>query len=329
MKNFKVLSSLFIVFLLVGCGSSRTRSIEVAKTNQYPSWYGISKDTNKFIFSLGSGVNKDTAVANALKNAVSKLSVSVESSFEVNKTVTNGRYNRDIKDTIKTSVAKININNYEIVEFKRIKYNESIVKVKIDKTKLVSYLKDNLTQEINSLLEVEKQLSKTNAIKQLVVYKSLYEKLNDKLPMMYIISQLDNTFNIKYHKNIINEIHKKYLNKQNNTKVSIKNIKGAKSFIDSLSDYLTSKNIKIVNKSNVNITLDINRNYSKTQYFDIVIYTINLKTVYKNNIVGNRKYEMKLHNKGDVKRLDEKASKQFLAKIQGMSLMEVFSFQEQ
>jgi len=324
MFMIKLIFIFLLTFIFIGCNSNKN-NIGIRKINKYPVWYTVPKDNKQFIFSLGTGIDKDSAVANALKNAISKLSVSIESSIEINKTLKNGRYNRDIKQNIKTSISKININNYKIINFKRIKYNEFIVKIQIDKYKLASYLKDKLSQEVTSLLQIEKNLYKYNYIQQLVEYKNIYNKLNQKLSMLYIISSLDKTFNIDYYKNLINVMHDKYLDKESNAKVTLIYSKNIKEFANSLNAYLTSRKISIVKNSDLKIFLSIDKTNSTNKYFNIIIYTVNLKAVYNNMIVGNKKYEIKLPNKGNTKRLNEKASEYFLRDIEKQSLMNAFS----
>ena len=90
MKNLKIILITLTILILTVCGSKAPNNINTPKLNKYPNWYNISDDNNQYIFSLGMGLNKDKAVVVALKNAISKLSISIESSFEKNKTILKG-----------------------------------------------------------------------------------------------------------------------------------------------------------------------------------------------------------------------------------------------
>jgi len=318
-----------ILLFFVGCGGSNNpQPAEINKTKTLPTWYiNESKDTHLKMYSSSIGKNKKDAISNALIDIVSRLSISVESEFQADTKVSGKSYNKEIKKTIKTKVNNIKINNYEVLNSKRISYNKYLIKISIDKSKLSDYLQAKVNKKFNLLLEEEKAISNSNPIVQQNKYNLLIQSMNDIVPKLYVIKSLDQLFEDKKYFKTLDHFQKQYLKLKYKTNLYVYAKKADKNFTSKLKTYLLSYNINIRKKSNTDLYLriDTNKSIVNNEYFKMVIYKAKLKLYYKKVLVGENIIEIKTHNKGNHNRISEKASSAFYSKIKDKTLFELMN----
>jgi hypothetical protein len=188
---------LFIaLFFILGC--SAKDELDLSSKKVLPQWYINPPQTSQTrLYSVGEGESKEVALKNALNMMVSTLSVSIESSYNSRKFVQEGRVNTnqlDVENKISSSVKKIRISSYELLEYEEVGFRNHILLIQADKSKLFQSLKDELDQDF-SIVDAElKSLSLYNALEQLSRYKKIKTKLDDVQDRLIVMSVLDNSF---------------------------------------------------------------------------------------------------------------------------------------
>jgi len=302
---FIILSSIFI-----GCNTITPNKAEIIK--QLPQWYEKPlQNTDQFSYAIAISTTKEEAVAKALQEIVSQLNISIKSSYKSQKNISNGQYTSETQNNIETEISKIKINNYEIIDFYRHKYNEYFVQVKVDKIKWLEYLKVTIKREFEEFTLVEKSAIHDNDLRKLDIFKNLYIQAKSNLSKIYIIKSLNHSFDDSYYINKITTYKEKYLETENNLSIEIVNKNKTTFFKEKLESYFTKQQIKI-NTSNIKVHLIVTEKIIKNDYFDMVIFTVTLKTYFKDTLIGNNEFEIKAHNKGDMNRIRQKASNELL-----------------
>ncbi|MGB3750432.1 MAG: LPP20 family lipoprotein [Arcobacteraceae bacterium] len=313
MKLYNVLYFIILSSLFIGCSASTPSSPKIVK--QLPQWYtSPPKNTDRFSYATAISTTKEEAVAKALQEIISQLNISIKSSFKSQKTISNGHYTSKIQNNIETEISKITINNYEIINFYRQRYNQYLVQIKVDKSKWLEYLKATLKKEFEQFSIVEKSAQNYHHLRQLDIFKNLHSQAKSQLSKITIIKALDHSFDERYYDNKINSYQKKYLEIEKNLSVEIVNKSNQIFFTEKLKSYFTKQKIKL-NYSHTKVALFVTEKRIKNEYLDMIIFTITLKTYFNDRLIGNNEFEIKAHNKGDMNRIRQKASVEFLEVI--------------
>jgi len=195
MKLFYI-SALFIGLILTGCGGTAPKPVKKELT---PTWVTsiLPNDTDVQMFGMAIGKNRETAIKAALVDMISKLDTTIESTFQSIQKEESSYYSESSINSIKSSISKIKINNYKVIKSFRISYNEFAVLIETDKQKFITGLKDSLLVQKQSIKEKYNALKDSDSISRYNVKKELAKLSGELLPMILILSELDNSFDKK------------------------------------------------------------------------------------------------------------------------------------
>ncbi len=236
--------------------------------HQPPKWYVKEySDTNRYIFATGEGKTKKEAINDALSYAASKLSVTINSTFESTKGYFNNPENsyESVKHTIISRVKNFNFYDYKII--KSIKNNDKYyILLQIDRKKNALII---LEKAKETLKEIELKSQTDDKIEIIKTYPKLIKKLQKIISDIYISKSLYSSPEtdklLKKAINLKNSLEKKLKNITFNIKNDYKNI---------LHDSLSSLNQKISTKG---IRSSIKVTGNKKKAAGLYIYKINSK----------------------------------------------------
>jgi hypothetical protein len=271
-----IIIGLFMMFVVTGCFHNNPKPI------QYPKWYNNTiQDTATTYYGTAEGSSKKEAITNALNEIASKVSISIESTFQSNTISSNTQYQKIISKNVKNEVKKIEFTQYNIVKFKKISNNKFIVRVSIDKE-----ANAKITQKrIETKLKEYKQLlaQKNNLATKLKQYnKILKEIINNLIPKCFIVKTLYNTQTIDMKLDellSLQEAIQKFI-----ANISFKIDSNKSGYDKVIAQILSEKNYTVVT-TNPNIYIKID---AKEQKISAVGYKI-LKTKITITIYENKK----------------------------------------
>lgn len=155
MKKIHILASIALAITLSACGGSSPSPQENTSANA-PEWvYAAQKSTSTHYYAVGSGKSKKAARLAALDNISSTISVSISSSTQVKKRISNSSYSRSMSQNILASTKKIKFVGTQ--EVKSAFVNDMFyVKMSVDKNALLkAQIKEakNIQTKINALYD--------------------------------------------------------------------------------------------------------------------------------------------------------------------------------
>ena len=264
----KILVSLFItLFILSGCGSQKR---VVIKQKELPSWYvKPTKSTTTTLFAVGEGRDKQEAIANALNNMASTLSVSLSSEFNTKSVIRDG----DIQSNQTTSINEINtkvdtirINSFEVINSQSFGFKKYLAEVKADKRKLFLGLQKEIDQKLNTIQNKNKEAQNYNAIKRLSIYKEAKFLTKDIKHTLLVMNTLNASFDDRNYINKVQDIDNKYERISSKISFKINSNNDAKNLQSSIANGLTNKKYKIKNSGGVyNFKIYISSKTSKAK----------------------------------------------------------------
>ncbi len=211
------LSASLVGLSLTGCQSVPIEQITtIEATPTYPGWYqSPPADSQAYLYGMGEGKTASAATKDALSYLSAKLSVSVTSKTDLQKTLHTGVYeyqNTNLNKTISTQVKDIEINHFEQVNMKQIAYQKFIVLIKVDKRKLTHSFQQKLSTQVQAFQQDKRIQQQAKGYAQylailphylalpkfqsnLAIYKSLVGKTVSSHQFDQFIKKLDdNTF---------------------------------------------------------------------------------------------------------------------------------------
>lgn len=197
MSNYTISSVLiFLSLLFVACGSQKKAVI--AEQKALPSWYtSVAPTSATELYALGEGRNKEEALAQALSNMASTLSVSVSSDFRAKTVVKEGAkssVDATYESDLKSRVEELRISNYEIVNAASLGFKKYAVLIKSNKNKLFESMLAESRQELTLLEKREKNLANANAIKKIAFYQEAQKSLANLPNRLIVMRSLRSDF---------------------------------------------------------------------------------------------------------------------------------------
>ena len=289
MKYFIQIVTLFVIlFTFAGCGGVKPTPAKV-KTPP-PSWvYGVPPaDTQTKMYGLGIGKNRESAIQTALNNMVSKLSVTLKSSFQSKEKVEDFYHTSTVTNNIEANIAKIKINNYKIIRSYRINYREFAVMIESDKQRFVRGLEDDLEQKYKDILQRLAHSKNDTIIVRYNSTKELSKEAEKLKSSIWIISELDPHFDKSKYLHFITKMQTTFLKESQNLKFYVNGDAKSKIFVEKIKNNLLKKSFNLVDRKRNAIRVFVKTEKRVSNSFvKIVTYTIHI-TVYdgKNQIGG-------------------------------------------
>lgn len=294
----KIINSILILVLLffsfTAC-SSKKRVVAVKKN--LPSWYeNPQQSTTASLYAVAQGENKSDAIANALNEIVSTLSISISSEFNVKSVVQEGTI-ESIQTTsmsdIQTKVEQIRINNYTVINSNDFSFERYLVEVKTDKNSLFHSLKQDLDQKIQIIEDNNQEAKNYHAIKELEIYKESVLFLKDFHSSLVVMHSLNENFNDSSYVKKSQNIHKHYNRLLSKISFSVNTNNDAKILKDSIQKGLSEKKYNISNKQDkkhFRIYVSSKTLKAKSYGFDLARSAISITVKdYEGNVIGSNK----------------------------------------
>lgn len=274
---------IFFIALLIfsGC-SSKKRVVAEAKT--LPSWYiNQAKSDRNTLYSVGEGEDKASAIANALSNMASTLSVSIESDFNTKSVVRDGlltSVQNDSTSEIHSKVKKIRISDYQIINAEEFGFLKYLVEIKSDKSKLFTSLNKELSQNFSIIQRKYEDAQEFNTLKKLSIYKMHKESLGDVKNTLIVMHSLNSSFDARVYLAKVLEIENRYESLLSKITFSIDTNYDAKNLKASVANGLSLQKYKIIKKStgknHFNIRIVSATSEAKSYGFDLARSAISI-----------------------------------------------------
>ena len=295
----------FAAAIFTGCGGGTPAPV-MEKAKALPSWFTNPKQNDAlFIYAVAGGTDGQEAKAKALAAMIEKLSVSVQSSFEKQTTITrhgrNASSDEKLTSNIKTEVGKIGISNYEMVHNEKLGYKNFVVMVKASKQKLVATLKKSLKSKMNALDSKVNSLARQDVLKQLFSYKDAYEKATGLTTEIMVTGELDKSFKTTKYLKYINSIYKKYLDAKNSVKFYVTAKRGASAFADKIKDALAQDYTVVTRGTNgaINIVCSVSVSEAYSPIGRIATMDLKVTVQAKGKNIGGNTMVVKAKSKGN------------------------------
>jgi hypothetical protein len=312
---FKIVFLVLAVFILTGCGGasvSPSAKSSVVHKQKRPAWVDgvLPNDTQRYMYGLGIESNRQKAIKAALSDMVAKLGTTIESNYESSDVVINNSYSTSkVKNQIKTQIAKIKINNYEVVKSHKISYREFAVMVRSDKRKLLNGLKEALKEHKRELEQKRKMLRGSDALTRYNKTKELSKEAKEMFAEVLIISQLDAGFDKNKEIKYINSIEDEALQEQKNLKFYIHGDRKTKKFAQIIKNYL-AKNSYVVSNSKRG-AVDIKLSMKEYVRSGIAVLTLDVNIFDKANHIGGKSVIIKERYNGSKQSVYKNAAIHF------------------
>jgi len=333
MKNL-ILYISFLVFILSGCGASKT--VVPAPKKHLPSWYLTPPASDSHtLYGVGEGKDKQEALANALSSMLATLSVSISSDYSA-KTVVKEGQNSSVDATyvndIKSKVQEIRISNYEVVQTQKLGFKHYAVLVKADKRKLFESLKNEIDQKFALLQAREKDLQHQSPLQQLAFYKQVRSSLANLQHTLVVMDVLNPNFNKQIYIQKISALDKKYNALKNAIHFSIKAQKHAEGLANVIAEGLTKEQFHLSNKKDTKhfiVTVSLNVQQANAYGIHLAKAEVTLKTKNEQgeqiasntlHLMGQSSSSYKIAKQNLAKKLDEKIQEEGIAKVLNLSL---------
>ena len=325
-----------IIFLIAGLflGGCTHKPRVVATKKPLPSWYLHPPRSNNFdLYALGEGENQQDAVANALSLVASTLHVAISSNFRAKTVVKEGSVNSSdatyINET-QSSVEKIKISEYEILNRKKLGFKRYAALIKVNKEKLFHGLKNEIEQKLQIYKSDGKNLQKRDALAQLAYYKNMKKSFGYVKNALIVMKVLQKEFDDTKYLAWMGEVNERYAYLLRHISFWVRS--NVKSLIAPVRSALTQKKFTIKNvQSKMHYIVIINAKIQKaTAYgFSLARSEIFLVTKdYKGEVLGSNV----LHVTGQssqgyaiakqnlVKKLDDLIRKEGVSKVLNITI---------
>lgn len=228
-----------------------------------PEWfYKRSNKNDNIIYSAGIGKNKNEAINDALNGIYKEIYIII-----------------DGKDEAKNDHDYIKLPKYILVE--KAKSNENVyVLISISKSELFNIQLDSIEKDFNLLNKQVETLNAINDILRIEQYENIF-KIIDKIKKQIAIIQKIKEFKDGKYTKYFEKIYDDYEKLVKNISIRIELNAELKEITDDIVKYIESKNIKIDEKSNNILSIDIIKSENKLN--DKFMVSDNLLFILKNN----------------------------------------------
>jgi len=334
---FKLYFTPFFILLLLllhGCASSK--KVVVSPIKELPSWYQMPPLSNEDdLYALGDGKDKKEALANALNNMVSTLSVSISSTYNAKTVVKEGRVNSSegiYVSNIESDVKKIRISHYELLHAQSLGFKKYAVLIKSNKQRLFESMLQEIRQNFVIIQEKEKTLLHANVLQKLSFYKNTKASLENLPNTLIVMSVLNPSFQSSKYLHLLETMDSKYQNILESISFFIYSDENTVNLQTAIAKGLSAKNFKIesVNTQThfrVYLTSTIER--ADSYGFTLARSDINIVTKDYNgvivgsntfNLIGQSSQGYSIAKQNLIYKLNVLIKKEGIAKIMGLDI---------
>ncbi len=283
----KIFLFFLFLFIISGCSS---HTYVAPKPKKLPVWYlNPPKNSENIVYVTGSGINKKEAILNALSNFIAGYSIKISSVLNINKkSFGGGLYNKNVNYDVKAVISGFEVSDYEVVKVYQYKFDNVLVLVKVDTSKLFDIQKAKLDDRFNRYRLEFRTLLKENKIKRLIGLENLLRKLDKEKNYLYVLKGMNPKFDIKKYLTFIDTVYNTYLRTKTSLKICVKcNVLPIKRDIEK---YLIKHNVKIGNSDTV-LDVKINKK-SSDSIMSLEVYNIYLILKKEDTVIGSNGFKI-------------------------------------
>lgn len=299
----RILTNLLLALLtisFIGCSKTTPKIVHVEK--QLPKWYlNPPLKSEKYLYGVGDGINREEAIKSALDDLVSKLGISISSNYK-SSTKTKKGYRESFAQTsssdISSEVSKIRISNYEVIESQKQKYNHFVTLVRSDKKLFKKDLLKSLNQIYSKIEDEQKTINDSHVLSRYSFYKYSQTKLAQTLSTLLVLNSLDENFDDRPYLKTIQIIDADSSLLLKNISISFSSSKESNAFINVIKSALSETKIAISNKKQTNKNnLEISLSHKTYESISHGIYIIKVSVLldvrdFKNNILHTEQIDV-------------------------------------
>ena len=327
LNRFKSLIFIVIVVFLNGC-TSTSPSVKAKQIKQeIPSWITTPKNsTSKYMYGVSIGVDRQSAIKSALVNMVSKLGVSIESSFQSKQEVHNYYENNLVINNIKANVSKIKVSNYEVVKSQQIGYKEFAVMIKTDKRKFLNGLDKEIKSKEKSMKFRLNSLKEEDILRRYNVKKMLSLEVDFLKANIIVLSELDKKYDAKKYFDFIDRVKQEFIEEQKRLSFYVYGDKKSIGFVNDIKNYLTKQGFRLSSTKTITsvlVQLRTIENIEKNSYMSIAVLKVDINVYNKGKKVGGNYMILKERYKEVISNVYKNASIHFRQDIESSDIEEV------
>jgi hypothetical protein len=305
-----------------------------AESYSLPKWYlNPPKNDQHKLYGVGQGVTVDDATKEALNQIASKLSVTVSSNWEKSERQATASgssvYTSEINSNLKSQVAEIKFNNYEIVD-NEILDRKTFVLVSVDKDTLLT---DKKNEFLNAHFEIENiyaTAQNKSIVGKVADLKSLKSKMLHASQLLNMIESLDPTYKTREYFDKYNLYLAGARSALSELRICLLSDPESDDLVPIIKEYLNNANITIVtddreeDKNTVTVTLKTE--VKKLQVYGskmLKLYTKIEVTAFAHDLVASSKIESKGSSMIGFSEAGKAAALDLEAKIKAKGILNV------
>ncbi len=286
---------------LTGCQQSKPIAQSVAQpTETIPAWFiSPPKDNEVTLFGLGEGKTKADAIQSALSNLAGKLGTEIHANEKLIKTQYTSayRYNEEINQhTIESTIHKITLNQYQIVELKHVGYQQFLAMVSSNKLLLSNSLQQTLDQQIREYETAKMALPNSTGFSRFQFFTKQQQSLaefNNNLSALLTLKKLGN---IQPYQHYLHDVHSNFAKSQQQTVFYINHPPSAKHIQKAINNKLLQAGLKTTqNAAEATNVIEITTSLKQTKAYEFMILRelVELKTTEANHSSGGNQFSLK------------------------------------
>ncbi len=309
MRLYSLLISFIILLGLNACGGTAP---QVPKEQApLPAWINsvLPDDTQTTMYGMAIAKNRDLAIKMALSDMISRLGVKIESSYESVEKSNSYRSSLDVKNSIKSEVSQIKINNYKVIKAYRVSYREFAVMVSSNKQQFIAGLQADLQVKKAALKEKEATLKTLDTFAAYRLKKSLMQEAKQLVSMVLMLGELDASYNKMEDMQSIEHYTKQYIQASASLHFFVKGDTKSQNFVSVVKNNLIKHGFRVSRSAKGAVVLAL----KTTDYVSkgIRVITLHLSVYDKKNRLGGKTIIMKEYNNGSEKNAYKNAAIHF------------------
>lgn len=291
----------YTALFITGCQQSKPIAQSVVQpTETIPTWFvSPPKDNEVTLFGLGEGKTKDDAIQSALSNLAGKLGTEIHANEKLIKTQYTSayRYNEEInQNTIESTIHKITLNQYQIIELKHVGYQQFLALVSSNKLLLSNSLQQTLDQQIKQYQTAKSSLSSTTGFSHFQFFAKQQQSLAEFNNNLSALLTLKKSSNVQPYQDYLHDVQSNLAKSQQQTVFYINHPTNAKHIEKTVSDKLLQAGLKTTqNAAEATNVIEITSDLKQTKAYDFIILRelIELKTTEANQSSGGSQFSLK------------------------------------
>ena len=293
MRYSLIVSLLFLMMSLSACMG--TTPIVVKQKAPVPEWVNavLPNDTPSTMYGMAIAKNRELATSAALSDMISRLGVSIESTYESVEKSSSYHTSLKVQNSIKSEISKIKINNYKVIKSYRISYKEFAVMVQSDKQKFVRGLKSDLSDKISSLKQREYALRGVDSFRKYRAKKLIMEDAKSLVPTILMIQEVDGSYNKQKDMDFVTQKEKSFLEESSKLKFFVSGDKKSQPFVNVIKNDLTSHGFRVSNSANKAVVIKMKTTDNLNRDVNIAVLTLHLSVYDRKNQIGGKTIIMK------------------------------------